>query len=229
MKKFLLTLVYGTLIYVPLLFLKEKLDIEDNWWINLALIVFCYFNGSFIYNYFHGIQVMELKHLGSNHGTHRFQVLIKISALNFLKIVGEYVRVEPYSNLVLQHKINKTLNGFPGYNWIKDFASDRNEKVLNISVTDNDLPHPLNFTQITLEKFEESQIQPKQSGLKTRAELEKEFDGLSRYEVAIKTWNQEQELLRKAREEGVEDQLIAYWEAQGRPKMKKKPTKEDFS
>jgi len=57
--------------------------------------------------------------------------------------------------------------------------------------------------------------------------LEKGLEGLSKYEIGMKLWRQEQELLAKAREDGVEDQLVAYWESIGRPIMKKPPTKKD--
>ena len=181
MKKFLLTIVYATLCYLPLLFLKQALDIGDSWWIDLLLIGFSYFTGSFIFTQFHGNQVTGLFHLGSHRDTHKFQVTIRVSGLGLLNLVGHYLRIEQYSDLVLQGKIFKTVNSFPGNKWIKDFANNRNEKVINISIADYDLPHPLNFTQITLEKCEEESTGNSLSGLKTRAELEKEFDGLSNY------------------------------------------------
>lgn len=222
MKKFLLTIVYTTLCYIPLLFLKNSFDLGNSWWLDLLLIGFSYFIGSFIYAQFNGTQVMELKHLGSVNGTNKFQVTLKVSGYGLLNIVGQYTRINSYSDLQLQAKLFKTLNSFPGSKWIKEFAQDRQESVLNISVDDPEMPHPLNFTQIELEKYDS-----KNNGQRSRKEVENELAGLSKYEIGMKLWNEEQELLEKARKDGVEDQLIAYWEAQGRPRMKKPPTKED--
>lgn len=79
---------------------------------------------------------------------------IKISGFGHLNIVGDYQRVNSYSDLVLQGKIFKALNSFPGNKWIKDFADDKNEKTITIDITDHERPHPLNFTRINLEKYE---------------------------------------------------------------------------
>jgi hypothetical protein len=228
MKKFLLTIVYATLCYIPLLFLKNAFDLGNSWWLDLLLIGFSYFTGSFIYTQFHGTQVMELKHLGSVNGTNKFQVTLKVSGYGILNIVGQYTRINSYSDQQLQGKLFKTLNSFPGNKWIREFAQDRNEKDLNISVDDPEMQHPLNFTQIELEKYDSENIGNRNhDGLRGRKEVENELERLSKYEIGMKLWNEEQELLEKARKDGVEDQLIAYWEAQGRPRMKKPPTKED--
>ena len=64
-------------------------------------------------------------------------------------------------------------------------------------------------------------------GLKRRKELEKRVEGMTRYEKGMKLWEEEQNLLAKARKDGLEQQLIAYWESIGRPRMKERPTKED--
>lgn len=226
MKKFLLTIVYACICFIPLILLKNAFEISDAWWVDVLIIGFGLFTGSFLYTQFHGIQVMELKHLGSVNGTNKFQVTLKVSGYGLLNIVGQYTRISSYSDLQLQGKLFKTLNSFPGSKWIKEFAEDRKEKVLGISVDDPEMPHPLNFTRIELEKYDsENIVNENPKGLKSRKDLEKELEGLSNYEIGMKLWKEEQDLLEKARKEGVEDQLIAYWEAQGRPRMEKPPSK----
>lgn len=219
MKKFILVVVYAIIISIPLMLLKTFLGFDDSWWIHLIIINLGLFLGSFFFTQFHGNQVMELKHLGSLEETHRFQVTIKVSGFGYLNIVGHYLRVNSYSDLVLQGKIFKTLNSFPSNKWIKDFAHDKNEKNITINVPDYDRPHPLNFTMVKLEKYENETE-------KSLKDLEKEIKGMSKYEVEMKLWQQEQELLDKAKKDGLEDQLIAYWESIGKPKMKEPPKRE---
>lgn len=229
MKKFLLTIIYGSACFIPLILLKNTFEIGDSWWIDWVIIGVGLFIGSFIFTQFHGTQVMELKHLGSVDGISKFQVTLRVSGHGLLNIVGQYTRLNTYSDRQLQGKIFKTLNTFPGNKWIKDFARNRNQKALSISVDDPDTPHPLNFTQLELEKYDPVDSTSTSENSKIdRKDIEKSLEGLTNFEIALKLWEQEQDLLEKARKEGIEDQLIAYWEAQGRPRMKNKPTKEDF-
>lgn len=226
MKKFLLTIIYAGICLIPLILLRNAFEIIDAWWVDIVIMGIGLFTGSFIYAQFHGTQVMELRHLGTVNGTCKFQVSLKVSGYGLLNIVGQYTRVDSFSDLQLQGKLFKTLNSFPGSKWIKEFAQDRQEKVLNVSVDDPEMPHPLNSTQIELQKYNsETTTNEDPNGLRNRKEIEKELEGLSNYEIGMRLWKEEQDLLGRAREEGLEDQLIAHWESIGRPRMKEPPSK----
>ena len=228
MKKFLLTIVYATISSILLLLLKNFFGIGNSWWIDGIIIIVSLFIGISMFAQFHGTQVYQLKHLGSIGGTNKFQVTLKVSGHGIINIVGEYTRLDSYADLELQSKIFKVLNSSPGNKQISEFSSNTEENALLILVEDPDMPHPINLTQIRLEKYEsDGTIRANPRGVPTRAEIEKGMEGMSRYEIGMKLWEQEQELLEKARKDGVEDELIAYWESQGRPRMKKPPTKED--
>jgi hypothetical protein len=154
MKKIVLTIVYGLLCFIPLTLLKNYFGITSSWWVETILTAFSLFVGSFAYTQIHGTQVMELRHLGSVSGTNRFQVTLKVSGYGILNIVGEYTRVDPYSDSKLQANLFKALNSFPGSKWIMEFVADKNEKILMVTIDDPETPHPFNFTQVYLEKFE---------------------------------------------------------------------------
>ena len=147
MQKFLLTIVYGLVCFVPVMILIIYFEIES-WWLDIVIITFSLFIGSFLNTQFHGIQVMKAKHLESPIGTNKFQVTLKIGGHGFLNIVGKYTRVRPYGDLSLQTELYKAFNTFPANKLIKDFASDQTKKVLTFTIDDRG-----NQTQIDLEKY----------------------------------------------------------------------------
>lgn len=53
MKKFILILIYATLCSIPLLILKSYFDLNGKWWLDTLIYVFSFFNGSFLYSFFH--------------------------------------------------------------------------------------------------------------------------------------------------------------------------------
>lgn len=94
---------------------------------------------------------MELRHLGSSAGDHRFQVVLKARS-KILNIVGEYVRPFPFADLELQSRLFRALNQLPGSKHIQEFAANSNETTLSISVDDPGTP--FGFALIQLEKFD---------------------------------------------------------------------------
>ncbi len=53
MKKFILILIYATLCSIPLLILQSYFDLNGKWWLSTLIYIFSFFNGSFLYSYFH--------------------------------------------------------------------------------------------------------------------------------------------------------------------------------
>lgn len=151
-------MIYGQVCFIPLSLLMLYLKV-DSVWLEIIIIAFSLFVGSFLYTQWHGVQVMGLKHIGSVMGTSLFQVTMKVTGYEYVNIVGEYLRISQYTDLALQSKLFKTLNTFPGNKWIKDFTTDENERELSIFINDHETPHPLNFTQVKLRKLNSKDFQ----------------------------------------------------------------------
>ena len=95
---------------------------------------------------------MELRHLADTK-VNKFQVSFRISGQGILNVIGKYERVNPYTDLELQRKLFRTLNAFPGSKWIREFVLDKTSTNISITVDDQELPHPINFTRIQIEKI----------------------------------------------------------------------------
>lgn len=222
--KFLLEIVYATLCFIPIILLANFIGIGNSWWVILIFTGVSLFIGSFLYTQFHGTQVMELKHLGSNRVDHTFQVIIRAGKqTGYFNVIGRYMRTEPFSDLVLQTKLFTALNKFPGSKWIRDFAQDTTAKTLNVHV--DDLESIIRTTIVEIEKIDIPTFQQPELDQKTKAEIEKQIDGMSHDEIGMRLWEEEQKLLAEARKKGLEKELIAYWESVGRPRMTEPPTK----
>ena len=147
MQRFLLTIVYGLVCFIPLMLLTIYFG-TNSWWMDIVIVTFSLFIGSFLNTQFHGIHVMKAKHLGSAIGTNKFQVTLKIGGHGFINIVGTYTRIRPYEDLSLQTELYNAFNTFPASKLIKDFASDEAKKGLTFTIDDHG-----NQTQIDLEKY----------------------------------------------------------------------------
>ncbi|MDH4091539.1 MAG: hypothetical protein OEV74_21135 [Cyclobacteriaceae bacterium] len=146
MKKFLVIIFYSLACSLPFVLLAFYFEV-DSWWVEIIIIAFSLFMGSFFYTQLHGIQVMQLKYLGSVRGTHKFRILVRIGIHGKLNMLGDYRRAKPFSDFSLQKKLHKTFNTDPGNGWIKGFASDK--EVMIMTVTVEDLEHPV---QVNVEK-----------------------------------------------------------------------------
>lgn len=146
MKKFLLIIFYSMACSLPFMLLAFFFEV-DSWWVEIIIIAFSLFIGSFFYTQLHGIQVMRLKYMGSVRGTHKFSVLVRIGIDGKLNMLGDYRRARPFSDFSLQKKLHKTFNTAPGYGWMKGFASDKTVIIMTVTVEDHE--HPV---QVNLEK-----------------------------------------------------------------------------
>lgn len=221
MKKLFLIIIYATLCSIPLFLIKGYFEITDRWWLDLLIYIFSFFNGSFLYTQFHGNKIIKLWHVESEdgNGTHNFKANLKESSLGALAVTGNYIRLDPFTDKELTRKLFNKINAPVESNSFKKFALDSQSESMSIGVDDYESPFKITLINIIKSDFKR---------LLTEEEIEQEFKGLSKYEGAMKVWKLEQDLLEDARSRGVEDELIAYWESTGKPRMKEPPKKEDY-
>lgn len=135
LKLLLLKFIYSIGIFTILLLIFNALGIQS-WWLALLVLFIGWYLGTFLATFIHGVNVGDLKHIGSENLVHHFTVLIARGGTRY-HFQGSYFRETQLPDLILQTRIYNSLNRMPGSRDINDYLINKlNSQVLSVFIDD---------------------------------------------------------------------------------------------